>query len=107
MRDRISTMPDRTLIELAGILAQYRSTDNRAIYVGVTGADLFSGDTNYIFGTGIAANGITSLVSYYRMTTKSTGERYEFPQAPNRTTCQTVGPTDPRRSRDRAARGSD
>jgi len=66
------------LNQLAGILAQYRSTDNRAIYIGVTGADLFSGDTNYIFGTGITVNGATtSLVSYYRMTTKSTGERYE------------------------------
>lgn len=66
------------LNRLASILAKYRPTDRRAIYVGVTGVDLFSGDTNYIFGTGITVNGAaTSLVSYYRMTTKSTGDRYE------------------------------
>ena len=81
--DKLDARPDQYdagtyLNRLAGILAKYRSINNRAIYVGVTGADLFSGDTNYIFGTSNAVNGATtSVVSYYRMTTKSTGERYE------------------------------
>jgi predicted Zn-dependent protease len=81
--EKLDARPDQYdagpyLNRLAGILAQYRSTDNRAIYVGVTGADLFSGDTNYVFGSGIVVNGAaTNLVSYYRMTSKSTGERYE------------------------------
>ncbi|HEY2526698.1 MAG TPA: hypothetical protein VGJ20_01930 [Xanthobacteraceae bacterium] len=63
---------------LAGIISKYQATDSHAIYVGVTGADLFLGDTYYVFSTSIAMSGRTTrLVSYYRMTTKSTGERYE------------------------------
>jgi len=81
--EKLDARPDQYdagmyVMRLAGILDKYRLTDDHVIYVGVTGADLFAGDTNFIFGTGTSSlKGATSIVSYYRMTTNSTGERYE------------------------------
>jgi predicted Zn-dependent protease len=63
---------------LAGILAKYRSQDIRAMYVGLTGSDIFLGDRNFVFSASVTKNGIaTSLLSYSRMTASMTGERYE------------------------------
>jgi len=67
------------LIEsLASILAKYRPHDARAMYVGVTGTDIFSGDTNYLFSSGAIIGGAaTTILSYSRFSAKMTGERYE------------------------------
>jgi predicted Zn-dependent protease len=63
---------------LAGMLAQYRPQDVRAMYVGVTGADIFLGDTNFVFSASAVRNGLmTSILSYSRMTAQSAGERFE------------------------------
>lgn len=62
----------------ATTLARYRAQDSRAIYVGVTGLDIFSGDTNYIFSTGLVQQGWTSsILSYHRMSSKIAGDRSE------------------------------
>ena len=47
-------------------------------FVGVTGLDLFLGDTNYVISGGSINNGIrTVMFSYSRMMAKTTGERFE------------------------------
>jgi len=63
---------------LADMLAKYRPQDIRAMYVGLTGSDIFLGDTNFVFSANVAKNGTgTSLLSYNRMMASMTGERYE------------------------------
>ena len=48
--EKLDARPDQYdagmyVMRLAGILDKYRLTDDHVIYVGVTGADLFAGDT--------------------------------------------------------------
>lgn len=63
---------------LADVLAKYRSPSSRTVYVGVTSRDIFLGDTNFIFSTGVTRSGITtSVLSYSRMMASMTGERYQ------------------------------
>lgn len=59
---------------LGSIVARYSPQDNRTIYVGLTSRDIFLGDTNYVFSAG---GSTVSLLSYSRMTSRMTGERYE------------------------------
>jgi DNA-binding transcriptional MerR regulator/predicted Zn-dependent protease len=80
---RLDTRPGQydagPLVErLAGMLAWHRPRDVRAIYVGLTGEDIFSGDTNYVFSTSVVRTGLTtSILSYRRMTAQFAGDRFE------------------------------
>lgn len=82
MEDFVAKLPDRegqydgrTYAErLANVVARYGPQDNRTIYVGLTSRDIFLGDTNYVFSNG---GSTVSLLSYSRMTSRMTGERYE------------------------------
>jgi len=63
-------------------MAKYRSQDIRALYVGVTGLDIFLGDTNFVFSGGSISGSINSgiptiILSYNRMTAKVAGDRFE------------------------------
>lgn len=56
-------------------LAPYRSKDRRVVYVGVTGANIYAGDSNYLFSLGggdFPTNG--GLLSYAMMLATNTGE---------------------------------
>lgn len=53
---------------LLDILAPFRSNDGRTMFVGVTEADIFSGENNFLFSLAGAKNGLgASLLSYVRM----------------------------------------
>ncbi len=63
------------------ILAAYRSTDNRTMYVGITEANIYSGDNNYVFSFGtIGGKSGASIISYYMMLGKTLEEEYESRQ---------------------------
>jgi len=54
---------------LAGVLAPLRSPDRKVIYVGVTEANIYAGDSNFVFSTGGVVNGAyIGLLSYSMMT---------------------------------------
>lgn len=60
---------------LIAALAPHRSKDPRVVYVGVTEANIYSGDSNYVFSVGggdFPRNG--SLLSYAMMMARNTGE---------------------------------
>ncbi len=60
------------------LVAQYRSDDIRTMYVGVTEANIFSGDTNYVFSLFQAHAGLgASILSYSMMMAKTLNEPYE------------------------------
>lgn len=49
-------------------LMPYRSEDRRTMFVGVTEADIYSGENNFLFSGGGSKNGVgASLLSYARM----------------------------------------
>lgn len=69
---------DPYLSRFAGMLAKERSDDVRTMYVGVTEANIFSGNTNYIFSHFAATNRAgAALMSYSMMLAKTLGEPYE------------------------------
>jgi predicted Zn-dependent protease len=72
---------DSYLNRFCDILAAYRSTDKRTMYVGITEANIYSGDNNYVFSQGvIAGDSKASILSYYMMMGKTLGEEYESRQ---------------------------
>jgi predicted Zn-dependent protease len=81
--EKLKTAPGQYLVdnyldELADLLEKYRSDDRRTMYVGVTEANIYSGDSNYVFSlfTQKKGHGV-SLLSYSMMMAKMTGETYE------------------------------
>lgn len=59
-------------------LEKYRGSDDRTMYVGITGINIYSGDTNYIFSQHTAREeSQTSILSYYMMLAESLSEEYE------------------------------
>jgi predicted Zn-dependent protease len=60
-------------------LEDYRSDDNRTMYVGITEANIYSGDSNYIFSSGIP-HGMSpvSVLSYSVMLAEAQQNEYEF-----------------------------
>lgn len=69
---------DPYLEKLADILAKYRSDDPRTIYVGITEANISSGDANYVFSTMVyRPEGPVSILSYHMMLAKTLNAEYE------------------------------
>ena len=69
---------DPYLDRLIAALAPHRSRDPRVVYVGVTGANIYSGDSNNVFSLGggdFPANG--GLLSYAMMMARNTGEPFQ------------------------------
>jgi predicted Zn-dependent protease len=60
---------------LRGMLARYRSGDSRTMYVGVTAANIYSDDYNFVFSSGGPGG---SLLSYWMMMGKTLGEDNEL-----------------------------
>ncbi len=66
---------------LGDTLKGYRSRDERTMYVGMTQANIYSGDNNYVFSLGRAAGeSKASILSYHMMLAKSLGEEYQSRQ---------------------------
>lgn len=66
------------LNRFANELEKYRSGDRRTMYVGVTEVDIYSGDSNYIFSSGLVSpNSQGTILSYYMMLTAPAWDRYE------------------------------
>lgn len=56
----------------------FYGNDRRTMIVGVTQADIFSGDTNFLFSQGASRNGLgVSILSYARMEATALGQAYE------------------------------
>jgi hypothetical protein len=69
---------DPYLEKLADILAKYRSDDPRTIYVGITEANISSGDANFVFSTTVyRPEGPVSILSYHMMLAKTLNAEYE------------------------------
>ena len=69
---------DRYLAQLGAILKPFRNDDRRTMFVGVSGQDIYSGDTNFVFsGTAAIEGNLVSLLSYARMLQAATGEPFE------------------------------
>jgi hypothetical protein len=86
MRDyvkKIETGPgqfliDPVLVRFNEMLADYRSKDARTMYVGVTSADIYSGDYNYVFSQFAKRDLLgTSILSYNRMTASASGATFQ------------------------------
>lgn len=59
-------------------LGQYRGNDNKTMYVGITGINIYSGDNNYIFSLHMNRNeSQASILSYYMMQAKNLSEEHE------------------------------
>jgi len=59
-------------------LEEYRSDDNRTMYVGITEANIYSGDSNYIFSSGILkGRSPVSVLSYSVMLAETLQEAYQ------------------------------
>jgi len=62
-------------------LRELRSRDERTMYVGITQANIYSGDNNYIFSQGrIGGESKASIQSYYMMLANTLGEEYQSRQ---------------------------
>lgn len=69
---------DPYLEKLGDIVAKYRSDDLRTMYVGVTEANIASGDANYVFSTMVdRPDGSVSILSYHMMLAKTLDADYE------------------------------
>ncbi|WDP88469.1 MAG: hypothetical protein HUN04_01410 [Desulfobacter sp.] len=69
---------DPHLDRFCRILSNYRSEDSRTMYVGVTSADIFSGDSNYVFSLGrTSGNSRASILSYHMMLSKTLSEAFQ------------------------------
>jgi predicted Zn-dependent protease len=86
IKDLIKTIEDEPgqfrvdpyLGRFAAELEKYRSGDRRTMYVGVTEVDIYSGDSNYIFSSGLVSpNSQGTILSYYMMLTAPGWDRYE------------------------------
>ncbi|MGE0667326.1 MAG: hypothetical protein AB7O49_12275 [Sphingomonadales bacterium] len=66
---------------LSHLLKPYRSGDRRTVYVGVTAANIYDGDLNYLFSgyKPMGGEGV-SILSYAMMTAEATRERFETRQ---------------------------
>jgi predicted Zn-dependent protease len=63
---------------LSARLEDIRSDDNRTMYVGITEANIYSGDSNYIFSRGILkGSSPVSVLSYSVMLAETLQEAYE------------------------------
>jgi hypothetical protein len=68
---------DKYLPKLTAILANYRSPDIRTMYVGVTAANTFLGDANYVFSASQQSQaGMASILSYSMMLAEPLNEPY-------------------------------
>lgn len=66
---------DKYLPKLAAILSNYRSPDIRTMYVGVTAANIFLGDANYVFNASQQTQtGMASILSYSVMLAQTLNE---------------------------------
>lgn len=66
------------LDRLSEALAPYRTADNRVMFVGVTAAGLYLGNSNYVFsGHVMPPTGGVSILSYEVMTAKALGAPFE------------------------------
>jgi len=66
------------LTRLVDLLENYRSDDARTMYVGVTEANIFSGENNFLFSNFMSVRGRgASILSYAVMMAKTLGEPYE------------------------------
>lgn len=62
-------------------LEEYRSDDNRTMYVGITEANIYSGDSNFIFSSGIPkGRSPASVLSYSVMLAETLQEAYQSRQ---------------------------
>jgi predicted Zn-dependent protease len=69
---------DPYLARFLSLISKYRSDDKRTMYVGVTEANIYSGDTNFVFSEYTTKDGLGgSVLSYSMMMTKTLGEAYE------------------------------
>lgn len=72
---------DDYLQRLFNILARLRSDDRRTMYVGVTEADIYMGEFNFVYSSGGAQqSGGASILSYARMQGLANNERYQSRQ---------------------------
>jgi predicted Zn-dependent protease len=80
--DRIEKEPgqysaDPYVSRLSSILEKYRSNDTRTMYVGITEANIYSGDNNYVFSLHVAyPKSQASILSYHMMLAKNLSEEY-------------------------------
>jgi predicted Zn-dependent protease len=59
-------------------IEKYRSNDDRTMYVGVTGINIYSGDNNFVFSLHVARKeSQASVLSYYMMTSANLSAEYE------------------------------
>jgi len=69
---------DNYLKPFADLIAPYRSGDLHTIYVGVTSANISSGDANYVFAESQVINqSPATILSYYMMTSGHSGQAVE------------------------------
>lgn len=70
---------DPYLENLCKILTSYRSNDKRTMYVGVTEANIYSGDNNFLFSQGrVKGESRASIMSYHMMLAETLKEDYEL-----------------------------
>ena len=62
------------------IITSYRSSDYRTMYVGITEANIYSGDNNFVFSVTREGKPGAGVLSYYMMLGKTLGEEYESRQ---------------------------
>jgi predicted Zn-dependent protease len=66
------------LDKFCALLAPVRARDPKVIYVGVTDADIFAGDANYLFSfRGWQEQDFCSIASYAMMTARRAGDSHE------------------------------
>lgn len=73
-------LADGYLARFLDIIEQYRSNDIRTMYVGITGINIYSGDTNYVFSLFSQRKNKcqASLMSYYMMMASHGADQYEL-----------------------------
>jgi predicted Zn-dependent protease len=72
---------DPYLDRFCDILAPYRSDDNRTMYVGITEADIYSGDNNFVFSVAkITDKYHASILSYHMMLGATLNAEYDSRQ---------------------------
>ena len=72
---------DPYLDRLCATLKNYRSKDNRTMYVAITEANIYSGDNNYVFSLGRTdQESPASIMSYHMMLGRTLHETYDSRQ---------------------------
>jgi predicted Zn-dependent protease len=72
---------DSYLNRFCDILAAYSSNDNRTMYVGITEANIYSGDNNYVFSVAkIVGKYHASIMSYHMMLGATLNAEYDSRQ---------------------------